>query len=172
MPAVLVVAALAGACGDRPPVRAGAVLIVDGDDFRGATGDGALSLTEAIEVAGGTLDPAALDAAERARISGRPGRGRHDGVRFAPGLVVRLRRVDAPVDAILPPLTDPGDAIDGAGAVLDAGPRQHLAGGTYRHGDRCRAGHRNRGRDARQVASDGAPADSTSGNVVRDVTCP
>jgi hypothetical protein len=35
---------------------------------------------------------------------------------------VAIRRQDAPVDTILPPLTDAGDAIAGGGAVLDGTP--------------------------------------------------
>jgi hypothetical protein len=37
-------------------------------------------------------------------------------------LTVAVRRRDGPVDVMLPPLTDAGDAIAGDGTVLDGGP--------------------------------------------------
>ncbi len=111
-------ALLASGCGDRG-ASSGGTLTVDDADFRGAVGDGALSLTEAILLATGELDMGALGARERARIDGSPGRGRRDEIRFAPGLVVSIRRQEEAVDSILPPLVDPGDSIVGDGARLD-----------------------------------------------------
>ncbi|HYC24349.1 MAG TPA: hypothetical protein VEI94_16685 [Candidatus Bathyarchaeia archaeon] len=113
-------AALAGSsCGDRGGAGAGAVLTVNDPDFQGTVGDSLLSLTEAIELATGALAPGALSAGERARISGRPGAGRPDRIRFAAGLTIAVRAVPESVDSILPPLTDPGDAVEGLDVVID-----------------------------------------------------
>lgn len=103
----------------RRAACSGASLTVDDPDFRGELGDGALSLSEALSLATGALVPESLSPEERAHLAGTPGAGRADRIRLRPGLVVRLRRVAGPVDSILLPLVDPGDSLNGEGAVID-----------------------------------------------------
>lgn len=104
-----------GGVGDE----AGAILQVDDPDFRGALGDGRLSVAEAIELASGALPLAALDPAERRRAVGVPGADSPDRIRFAPGLRIAVRRQAGPVETTLPPLTGSGDVIEGNGASID-----------------------------------------------------
>jgi hypothetical protein len=100
----------------------GATITVNDQDFLGAVGDNALSISEAIRLATGDLDVATLSPAERQQVRGQAGAGRSDVIRFLPGLTISVRRRDQPLASILPPLTDAGDAIVGNGTVLDGSP--------------------------------------------------
>src|SRR5262245_34242531 len=96
-----------------------ALLRVDDPDLRGASGDGRLSLSEALELASGARSLADLDEGERARVEGEPGAQSSDRISFAAGLRIAVRRQPGAVTAILPVLTGDGDEIDGSGATID-----------------------------------------------------
>jgi hypothetical protein len=110
-----------------------ATLRVDDSAGVGQVGDDKLSLVEAILLANGKLSPSALSGAEKARISGVPGRGRRDRILLPEGgaIVMPVQPASkgvAFVSAVklpsaIPPLEgNDGDMIDGAGAVVSNGP--------------------------------------------------
>ncbi|GIW41382.1 MAG: hypothetical protein KatS3mg076_1959 [Candidatus Binatia bacterium] len=108
-------------CGGGGGGSAESTITVNDPDFRGASADGLLSLSEAIELATGRRILADLTLPEREQIRGTPGRGKRDVIRFQAGLrSVQLRRTDEPSGSLLPRLDDPGDSIVGNGTVLDA----------------------------------------------------
>jgi hypothetical protein len=91
----------------------------------GQTGDSMLSLAEAIELANGNLRFDALSDAERACISGMPGRDVEVEIRFAPAKgmsAIAVARPPAGARASLPALAARRVTLDGAGVTLRQAP--------------------------------------------------
>lgn len=99
----------------RPGDAAAASLLVSDAHDPGSTGDGALSLSEAIRLATGDLQVGALSGAERAQVTGTPGAASPDTIAFA---VAAIALSGGTGGDVLPPLTGGGDTVDGAGAVV------------------------------------------------------
>ncbi|HEY7113259.1 MAG TPA: FG-GAP-like repeat-containing protein, partial [Thermoanaerobaculia bacterium] len=97
---------------------AGATIVVNTTDTADAR-DGVLSLAEAVRIANGTLDVAALTAAEKAQVSGTPANPGLDAIHFAiPGSGV-------PVIAGAPPTITDVVTIDGTtqpGGLVEISP--------------------------------------------------
>ncbi len=107
----------------------------------GAVGDDALSLVEALQIAGGLLAVAELSSAERLLISGTPGPESADTIRVA---LANGDRIEAPSQTIpdgpewfplfpsssLPDIVgNEGDVLEGAGYTFSNGPADGPLGG-------------------------------------------